>query len=628
MTPRPLKLKRELGRVGVLPVAEELPVARLWVDTGVFHLDAIYDYLVPSKFAETAQVGVRVEVEFGSAIHEGLVLERVAGTQTATKLKQISKVLSRHPVATAETIALIAHASKRWAGVPYDIIRSAIPPRVASVDKESFSSPGIPPSGEKKVRAFWSLPPTTSLGDSVANFAKQRISDGQLLIVCATERELLEVERALIATFPSESILRLDATTSRADRYRNYIRMTTNASRIGIGLRGAVFTPLVPGSTIVVISESSEHLHEPRTPGWNARDVALLRSSLFETSVVLAGFSPSLEAGRLIESKWLANISSRAKRSVVAQEQSMGALLPTKSFNVIRKALAVGPVLCLVPRKGYGNAVLCAKCRNIAQCGCGGRLILESKGVNPTCALCADTFESWRCSYCQSAEIYLGSRGIERNIEEIGRAFPNVQIINSSGEHIIDVIDSEKALVVATPGAEPRSSGGYAAVVLLEGLRFFGTSDIRAFERAREQFFSASHLSTSTGTTFVAIDPVHPIVAALSRWDAMFMVNRELSEQESAHLPPYFRFISLEVETKGATVLQEGIVQARMDGRIPSTTEIRGPHEKLDSLSRITLTVPVGDAPMLVAFVLELQRRRSLSRKSLLRIRVDPYSLS
>ncbi|MBC7463346.1 MAG: hypothetical protein H7227_03685, partial [Actinobacteria bacterium] len=106
MTPRPLKLKREVGRVGVLPIADELPIARVWVDTGVFHLDGTYDYLIPEKYSEIVRVGVRVEVEFGNSIQEGLVVDRVGKSETVTKFKQISKVLSPHAVATTETIAL------------------------------------------------------------------------------------------------------------------------------------------------------------------------------------------------------------------------------------------------------------------------------------------------------------------------------------------------------------------------------------------------------------------------------------------------------------------------------------------------------------------------------------------
>lgn len=632
VTPRPLKLKRELGRVGVLTPASDLPIAKVWVDTGVFHLDDSYDYLVPEKYSDQVQVGVRVEVEFGKVVHEGLVIERSAKSDKAIKPKQISRVLSPHPVATTETISLILHASKRWAGVPYDIIRSAIPPRVASVDKEFFHSTTVVPtidlSESKQVRVFWALPPAKTVGESLLEFIHSRNEGGQILILCSTERELREIESQLVTVFPSELLARLDATSTRADRYRNFLRITQGSARIGLGLRGAAFTPLRVGSTIVVVSESSENLHEPRTPGWNARDVALLRSSLFNTNVLLMGFTPSLEVARLLETKWLTEKSSGTKRTVLAHEQSQGSLLPSKAFPVIRKALTAGPVLCLVPRKGYGNAVLCAKCRNVAQCSCGARLSVGSKSAAPECAFCSQKYDSWRCSYCQSSEIYLVARGIDRFVEEIGRAFPQQQVLNSSGENIIDEIDLTHGLVVATPGAEPRYAPGYAAVILLEGMRFFGTSDIRATERSREQFFVASHLGSENATTFVTLNPVHPIVAALTRWDAMPMVRRELTEQESAHLPPYFRFISLEVEGKEALQLHAGMSQALESGRIPITSVIRGPYLQENLLSRITLTAPVSDAPLLVSFVHELQRKRSIARKSLLRIRVDPYSLA
>ena len=59
-------------------------------------------------------------------------------------------------------------------------------------------------------------------------------------------------------------------------------------------------------------------------------------------------------------------------------------------------------------------------------------------------------------------------------MEEIGRSFPNVAVINSSGEHIVDSISRQSALVVATPGSEPDVEGGYGAVMLLEGIRFSG----------------------------------------------------------------------------------------------------------------------------------------------------------
>ena len=640
VTPRPLRLKAQLGALGKKSVAIRLPVARVWVDTGVFHLDTPYDYWVPEELAAIVQVGVRVEVEFGASLQEGIVIERVESTANAGNLKQILKVLSPNPVATSQTLELFRLVARRWAGSPYDVIRSAIPPRIASVDKEPFVDDfsievlSDPPSAitkefsQHKIRAFWALPPSVPRQKLIADLVVTRSKFGQVLLIVPDERELIAIEQELLLYLSDKAMARLDGGLTRSQRYRNFLRVRKGHVKIVLGLRGAIFAPLKTDVTIIVAGESSESLHEPRAPGWNARDVALMRSSEEDANLILVGYSPSLEVARLIESGWLSHISSKTRRQVVAKPPAMGELIPSGAFSIIRKALRTGPVLFLVPRKGYGNSVLCNKCRNIALCSCGGRLELTGSGENPRCVLCRTSHEGWKCKWCQSGEIYLASRGIDRFAEEIGRSFPNFPIINSSGEHIVESVPSSPFLVVSTPGSQPRSYGGYSAVVLLEGLRFFGHSELRSTESSREIFFQSAALAATTSPIFVSFTPTHPIVAALTRWDSSPLVRKELREREELHLPPYYRFICIDLETKEAVKFHTGLVQAQGDERVGQEVQITRPHEKSKELSRIILSAPVATAPSVVDFVHELQRRRSISRKPLFTIRVDPYSLT
>ena len=637
---RPLKLRSQSAPAGKEVVARELPVARVWVDTGVFHLDTPFDYWVPERLSESAVSGVRVQVEFGSTVHEGLILERLESGKSTGALKHLLAVLSVHAVADRQTMELFRLTARRWAGSAYDVIRSAIPPRVASVDKEEF--PAIKSFVVKKrsihivprslvvpaVRAFWSLPASQPASQILASLVVARAESGQVLVIVPDERKLCSLEKELLELVDADKIARLDGYSSRSDRYRNYLRVTKGLADIALGLRGAIFTPLSEVATIIVIGESSELLYEPRAPGWNVRDVAILRSMQTQVNLIFTGFSPSLEVGRLIDSGWLLLVSSSERRSVVASAQAQGELLPSMAFGVVRKAIQEGPVLFLVPRKGYGNAVLCKKCRNIANCQCGGRLRQSGKGRDPECVLCLTSYPLWKCQWCQGSEIYIASRGIDRFVEEIGRAFPNVTIINSSGEHIVNSISAESVLVVATPGSEPEVAGGYAAVLLLEGTRFFGHSDLRSSERAREQFFNAASLAFSRGTIFVAMDPSHPIVTALTLWNPAPMVRKELQEREEVALPPYYRFISIELDANEASSLKAGLVRSQHEGRIPEVVGINGPHDLGGEKVRISLTCPLDQAEGLVDFVHEVQRRRNISKKNLLVLRVDPYSLS
>jgi len=134
-TPRLFRLKSQVAPATEGPVAAELPYARIYVDTGVFHLDTPFDYEVPEKFSEVVKTGVRVQVPFGNREVEGLVIERVGAPSVTSGIKSITKVLSHHQVATPNSLELIAQAAQRWATNPWDVIRSAIPPRVAAVDK-------------------------------------------------------------------------------------------------------------------------------------------------------------------------------------------------------------------------------------------------------------------------------------------------------------------------------------------------------------------------------------------------------------------------------------------------------------------------------------------------------------
>jgi primosomal protein N' (replication factor Y) len=640
VTPRPLRLRAQNAPAGKESAAIRRPIARIWVDSGVFHLDTPFDYWVPERLSETAVAGVRVQVAFGSSVQEGLILERLESAPSTGALKFVLSVLSVHIVATPQTIELFRLAARRWAGNPYDIIRSAIPPRVAAVDREEFLKPRARAIHKRPahvvprslltpaVRAYWAMPASLPAAEILASLVVARAEFGQVLVIVPDERRLLSLERQLLALVDVDRIARLDGHVSRSDRYRNYLRATKGQVDIAIGLRGAIFTPLSEKATIIIINESSELLYEPRTPGWNVRDVALLRSMQTEVNLIFAGFSPSLELGRLIDTGWLFLVSSTHRASVLASAQVQGELLPSLAFGVVRKAIKEGPILLLVPRKGYGNAVLCKKCRNVATCICGGRLQQSASGKDPKCVLCLTIYPLWKCSWCQGGEIYIASRGIDRFVEEIGRSFPNVGIVNSSGDHIVDSIPADSLLVVATPGSEPDVEGGYAAVLLLEGLRFFGHSDLRSGERAREQFFHAGSLVIAGGPIFVALDATHPIVSALTRWNSAPVVRKEMQERKEVALPPYYRFITIELDSKEVTALKAGLLRSQIEGRISELVRINGPFERANGKANLSLSSPLDQAQSLVDFVHEVQRRRNVSKKSLLTLRVDPYSLS
>jgi len=623
-TARPLRLKTETAKRVDKVAAELSPIAKVWVDNSIPHLDGLFDYLIPARFESDVRVGTRVSVDFAGRECEALVVER-SGEGTTAGLKFLSKVLSPTIVAPEGLLKLIEHACNRWISHPYDFIRSAIPPRVANVDKEisvlAGSAPRRKPS--KPSKTFIHIQPHEDAIEKLAEFALVKVKTGSILIITPEERELKLLSEAL-----GDRACLLSASLDRSDRYRNYLRSINETNLITIGTRSAIFSYPPDLQTIVVFREGAQSHYEPRSPGWNTRDLALLRSAISGCDLFFVGYSPSLEVGALIEIGEVNFLGKENRLKVSNLESLNGELLPNRIFTPIRKALTSGPVLFLVPRKGYASSLMCKKCRNIATCDCGGKLSRKRANTDPDCSICGKSQPALLCRWCKSDVMIMLGRGGERHTEEIGRAFPNFPTHFSSAESQIVKLPNTPALVIATAGMEPRVDGGYSAVVLLEGDSFFSYSDLRAQERARETFFAAAALVSNRGEVITVINSSNPITSALAQWNPKTMTKRELAELREVDLPPYARTVAMEVESSEATTIVAGLKKALMEKRLPSSCRVLGPAQRSGTTSRILLTADLADSDLLLKFISDYIRHRAITKKKSISLRVDPYSLT
>lgn len=624
--PRLFRLKAEVAPAPSGPIAQSRPVAKIRVDTGVFHLDQLYEYIVPEKLSDTAIVGVRVQLPFGGRETEGIITSRITHPDRAGVLKPITKVLSPHAVATGSTLKLFERAAKFYCCNPWDLIRSAIPPRVASVDK-SLPIVVAPPAsnGAAATPIFHSFAPYKPAHLQMVELVRAAMKNGSVLIIAPDENDVKQLVAALSTAF--EKVLALTSSLNREIRYQNYLQAQRLSSSIVVGTRSAVFAPVGNLKTLIIYKESSIDHYEIRSPGWNTSTIAQMRSENEGISLIYTGFSPSLNVAYQVDQKKIKYISQRVHVDVQAYSPSEGALLPGRIFSEIKKALNHGAVLFLAPRKGYGNALLCSHCRNVAYCDCGGRLSVVSKFEAPTCVHCGVSHSPWKCRFCGRDKQYLAGRGIDRAAEEISRAFPGYPVVISAGDVIKSSVEPKPALVLSTPGAQPVIPGGYAAVVILDAMRFFSHTDINGQERARELIFETASLIQEKGRVLLVLDEVHPIVAAVARWNVAPLLKRELGEREELALPPKVASAVLVMEALTAPQIASGLKKALAEGRIPSSTRIYGPTILPKSQAKIVIHVSHEQWPELGKVLHELQRKRSISKKDLLTLRIDPYSL-
>lgn len=662
---KPVRRQSERTR----PVAEHQPVARVAVDSPLPHLDRPFDYLIPPELAETVQPGSRVRVRFAGRLIDAWVLSRHDATEHDGRLAFLERGVGDLPVLTPATTTLFRAVADRWAGSFADVVRLAVPPRHARAESASPAEPADPvrppdPAGwrryragpaflaasadGKPARAVWNVLADEDWPGRIAEAVQASLAGGRgALVVVPDARDAYRVDAALTQRLPSKSHVLLSAELGPESRYKRWLAVRQGRVKAVVGTRSAVFAPVAELGLIVVWDDGDDLLAEPRAPYPHARDVAVLRSSLERTALLLGGFAETAESALLRRSGWAQPIAAargqirQATPRVVAlgddaelerDPLARSARLPALAFRTARTALQQGrPVLVQVPRRGYLPALACAKDRQPARCAhCRGPLSAGPAEAAPSCRWCGRPAVNWRCPSCGGTALRAVVIGAARTAEELGRAFPGTVLRTSAGSSVLADIPAGPALVVATPGAEPVAAGGYGAALLLDGWALLGRPDLRAGEEAIRRWANAISLVAPDGSVIIGADAALAPVQTLVRWDPAGAAERELADRHELRFPPIARMASLtgspadvaellSVSQLPATAEELGSVPVPTDRRDPSSAP-----EQIRSLIRVPRTDGIALAEALHAGAAIRSARKSGGP---VRIMLDPLEL-
>lgn len=678
--PEPVNVAAELEASGV-----PNPVARVRVDSTLPQVDRTFDYRVPAELSEDAVPGARVRVLFNGHEMTGYIEERAATTDwTRTSLLPLKSVLSRVPSVAPEIFALAEALADRYASTVANVLRLAVPPRIAALDKKYapllpgyesaylgdsapvstsdtpehadpehaesesaaastassatdpyawLATPGAPapfvldppalnPDAPDAASVFSDYENGAEFIEDVAAGAATRavmtVLPGHLehmwadvlatalaaaaasgrgaIAVVPTAKNLDLLEAALAERLPADSFVRLSSDSTPHTRYHGFVKARLGQVPVVIGTRAAAYAPVANLGLVVCWDDGDSSLVEQRAPYCHARDVLLLRASAENTAALFAGFSMSSEAARLVRTRWASHV--RAPRALVRDFSprifSTGsefelardplaamARIPHLAFEHARRALARGPVLVQVARSGYIPSFSCERCRMPARCGeCSGPLSVASGSSVPSCSWCGHLAQQWRCSECGFTHWRYSAAGATRTAEELGRAFPNVPVISSAGDHVRASVGPEPALVVATPGAEPVAFGGYAAALLLDADKMLRFDSLRAPEAALRRWLNAAALvrpAALEGTVVTTASP-SPVEQALVRWDPAWFAREELEERAQTGLPPAVRTAAVTgAEADVRAFMEEFLSSSALPERVREQLRIVGP---------------------------------------------------
>jgi len=678
--------RKASGRRAVRQPAAELPVATVAVDISLPHLDRPFDYLVPDSMAESAVPGCQVRIRFAGQLTGGFLLERRAGTDHQGKLGYLERVVSPEPVLTPEIAGLARAVADRYGGTLADVLRLAIPPRHAAASRSRAGPEDVAPgnlaagagaasehapgegAGEllwgrypdgpsflaaladgRSPRAVWSALPGQDWPAEIAGAVAAVAASGRgAVVVVPDSRDLSQVDAALTAVLGPGRHVALMASLGPAERYRRWLAAERGEVAVVAGTRSAMFAPVADLGLVVLWDEGDDLHAEPRAPYPHAREVLALRAHRARSAALLGGFARTAEAAQLISSGWARPL--QAGRQVVRQfapavqpagaeaelardEAARSARLPGIALRTARAALADGPVLFQVPRRGYLAAVACERCHSPARCDCGGPAELPGPQAPLRCGWCGSAIGR-SCRRCGHQGLRALVTGARRTAEELGHAFGGVPVITSGGSHVLDEVDRDPAVVVATPGAEPVVRGGYAGAVLLDGWAMLGLASLRAAEETLRRWMNAAALvrpAAEGGSVVVVADGAQPAVQALIRWDPATHAERELAERAQLRFPPAARMAAVsgpEQAVAALLAILELPEHAELLGPLPAADGRAGAAGAASESTRYLVRVRRSEGTALALALRAAQAVRSAAKEpGVVRVQLDPAAL-
>ncbi|SDI04389.1 primosomal protein N' [Nonomuraea jiangxiensis] len=513
-------------------------------------------------------------------------------------------------------------------------------------------------------RAVWSaLPGAGGWARAMAEAVRATLDGGRgALVVVPDGKDVALADGEFERVLGPGGHVALTADLGPAERYRRWLKVLRGQVRAVVGTRAAMFAP-VADLGLVAVWDDGDDLHAERlAPYPHAREVLGLRALRTGAAMLIGGYARTAEATQLVAGRWArpivaarTTIRSLAPRvrpagedAELAKDQAARqARLPSIAWRALRHGLESGPVLVQVPRRGYLPALACRHCRAPARCvlpptrtatlaldteqedspgghraSCHGPLALRSGHAAPYCRWCGRVDAAWRCPSCGSPRLRAVVTGARRTAEELGRAFPSVPVRTSGRDGVLAVVPAARALVVATPGAEPVAEGGYAAAVLLDAWALLGRADLRAAEEAVRRWMNAAALLRPAAELVVLADAGLPSVQALLRWDPVTHAERELGDRAELGFPPAVRMATL-------TGVASAVRQMLDELRLPPEAQVLGPVPVDESgQERAMIRVRRGAGAALSAALKGASGVRA-ARKTpdVVRVSVDPLDL-
>jgi primosomal protein N' (replication factor Y) len=376
---------------------------------------------------------------------------------------------------------------------------------------------------------------------------------------------------------------------SDLERERQWFAASSGRSRVVVGTRSAIFTPLPELGLILVDEEHDLSFKQQEGFRYSARDLAVVRANRQGCPIVLGSATPSLES--------LRNIQMQRYRHLLLPERAGKAAKPQMDLIDIRSnplKSGISPVLIRIigehlardeqvllflNRRGFSPLLICHACGWLSDCPrCDARMTFHRSSHILWCHHCgSQQAQPETCPACGCPDLHALGQGTERLESSLAKLFPNTPIARVDRDSTRRSGELEKLLEGITNGDYPLLIG---TQMLAKGHHFphvtlvalidvdqglFGV-DYRASERMAQlivQVAGRAGRAEKPGRVVIQTHhPDHPLLNILVSQGYAAFAAECLQERQSASLPPYSYQCLLRAESTQAANTLEFLEQA------------------------------------------------------------------
>jgi len=523
-------------------------------------LDQEYDFLIGPNMS--LEIGSLVEVPFGSGkkAKTGVVVSLKTESEHKGSLAEISAVLSPFAQTTAEVLELCNMVASRQGAAVGELLAVALPKRFVRTEKllaevsdlevpETALNSKILDSLANTKRVHYTPDLLASVSDIPAwaiEFAtacwKELLSGNSSLVVLPDYREVRHFELALEHLALTSLALRHSSSDKGSTRYLNHLT-ALRQPRINYGTRAASFTPAKNLSLMMIWNDGDESHTEQTAPYWNSRDVLLQRQELQQNNLVLASHSPSSDVLRLVGIGYFKAVESSGTKPLARITESF-TRLDDETFGLVSKSVQEQKsVLIQIANLGFASAIACSNCKHLRKCPvCSNGIWIDPNGQY-RCRNCKSNavLPACSCGGVYTRPVRIGSSAIA---EQLRRSFPDVPVVESTGENPVISTNAKGVLVVSTPGAEPDVQGGYDLVVIADAAQMIGAPRLRALEQAVGNWANAISLASPKALA-ILVGLSGSVAEHMKSLGFKAVVSADYQDRLTLGLPPSTRVASV-----------------------------------------------------------------------------------